>query len=143
MNVAARAGSWAGWMGVAAVSSGAAVGAVARAAIATAAGSRELWFVLGINAVGAFVLGLAPCWRAVRCRPVLAALIGPGFLGGFTTVSAWSGHTVVLLADAEYALAAAYVALGVLTAYAAAAVGRRVATHRLAGAHPTAPRQAS
>ncbi|MGN0064488.1 MAG: fluoride efflux transporter FluC [Nocardioides sp.] len=113
------------------VALGAAAGAVLRWALEVAAGDLALWSVVAINVVGAFVLGVLPAWRRIRTSPALGALLGPGFLGGFTTVSSWAGHTVRLVEDGAYATAAAYVVVTVVAAVAAAALGRRLAAGRL------------
>lgn len=99
---------------------------------------------LGINVVGAFLLGLL-LEALVRRGPGTGAprrlrlLLGTGFLGGFTTYSALAMDTVGLLSDGRAGLAALYglgsVVLGLLAAAAGVACGTR--TSRTAGAHPT------
>ena len=44
----------------------------------------------------------------MRDRPALAAALGPGLLGGYTTMSAYAEETRALLADDRVATAAAY-----------------------------------
>ena len=83
--------------------------------------------VLGINLLGAFLLGLL-LERLVRAgsddgpRRDLRLLLGTGVLGGFTTYSALAADTATLLADGHLGRAAAY-ALGTLALGLAAAWG--------------------
>ena len=110
------------------MSAGAAVGAVLRWALTTSSGAEEVWTVLAINVAGSFALAMLPGWQVIRRHPVLATFVGTGLLGGFTTVSAWSGHTVVLLsAQGHFVGAGGYAALTVGAAVGAAAAGGRVA----------------
>ena len=74
------------------VAVGGAVGALTRHGIDTAApDSLFPWPTLAINVVGAFLLGLLPVLAVVRHSRRVAVALGPGVLGGFTTVSAWAG----------------------------------------------------
>ena len=59
---------------------------------------------------GSLVLALLPALGRVRRSPALAAGLGPGVLGGYTTLSAYSEETRALLADDRVATGAAYVA---------------------------------
>ena len=58
---------------------------------------------------------LLPALAVVRRRALLALALGPGVLGGFTTLSAYAEQGRGLLADGRTALAAAYL-LGTLAA---------------------------
>lgn len=109
------------------MSAGAAVGAVLRWALTTSSGAEEVWTVLAINVAGSFALAMLPGWQVIRRHPVLATFVGTGLLGGFTTVSAWSGHIVMLSAQGHFVGAAGYAALTVGAAVGAAAAGGRVA----------------
>ena len=73
------------------------------------------WTTFAINVTGAGVLAALPALVAVRRRPALAAALGPGVLGGYTTLSAYSEQSRALLADDRVATGAAYV-LGTLVA---------------------------
>lgn len=73
------------------------------------------WTTFAINVSGVFVLALLPAVAAVRERPLLPLALGPGFLGGYTTLSAYAEDARALFADARPGLAAAYL-LGTLTA---------------------------
>jgi len=53
--------------------------------------------VFWINVTGCALLALLPAFEAVRSRPWLGVFLGTGVLGGFTTMSAASEQTVVLL----------------------------------------------
>ncbi len=93
------------------VALGGAVGAVLRA------GAGELhadaggfpWTTLAVNLVGTTLLAALPLVARVRRSRLLAAALGPGLLGGFTTLSAVSDETRALLADGAAVTAAAYV----------------------------------
>jgi len=73
------------------------------------------WTTFTINVTGAGLLAALPAVAVVRRRPGLAAALGPGLLGGYTTLSAYSEQTRALLADDRLAAGAAYV-LGTLVA---------------------------
>lgn len=66
------------------------------------------WTTFAINVTGAFALALLPAAAVVRARPHLALLLGPGLLGGFTTLSAYAEESRALLADGATGLAGAY-----------------------------------
>lgn len=73
------------------------------------------WTTFAINVAGSFLLALLPAFAGVRRRPMLALGLGPGLLGGFTTLSAYAEQGRVLLADGRPGLAASYL-LGTLAA---------------------------
>ncbi len=73
------------------------------------------WTTFAVNVTGALVLALLPAIAAVRTRPVLTAGLGPGLLGGYTTLSTYAEQGRALLADGRAGLAAAYL-LGTLAA---------------------------
>lgn len=68
-----------------------------------------------INVVGSFLLALLPALPAVRRSRTAAVALGPGVLGGFTTLSAASEQTRALLASGDTPTAALYL-LGTLGA---------------------------
>ena len=112
------------------VALGAAVGAVARWGISHAeAGVLFPWATLGINVAGAFLLGLLPVLPVVRHSHRATVLLGPGLLGGFTTVSSWSGQVTGLARDGHAGMAGTYLVGTVAAARVAARLGRRLA-HR-------------
>ena len=110
-----------------AVALGGALGAVLRWALGDAVpdGAGFPWTTFVINVTGSLVLAWLPAIGAVRRRQVLAAALGPGVLGGYTTLSAYSEQARVLLADGQTATALLYL-LGTLAAclVAVAAVSR-------------------
>ncbi len=80
----------------------------------------------GINVVGSLVLALLPAWSLVRRSPVLAVALGPGLLGGFTTLSACAEQDRALLAAGRPGLAATYYLGTAVAAVAAVLLGRRL-----------------
>lgn len=81
---------------------------------------------LAVNAVGGLAIGVAAAWLAQRPDEWLRLLWLTGFLGGFTTFSAFSIESLGLLQRGAWALAAAHTALHVLGALACAALGHWV-----------------
>jgi CrcB protein len=71
------------------------------------------WTTFAINVSGSLVLAMLPAVTAVRSRHILTAALGPGVLGGYTTLSTYAEQSRALLADGRVGLAAAYV-LGTL-----------------------------
>ena len=104
-----------------------AAGVLARYGIAQAFGAAAgPWSVLGINVVGSFAIGmLAGAGASEDAR----AIVGVGFLGGFTTFSTFSLDVFADLEDGRIARALTYVAASVVLGVAAAAAGW-VATSR-------------
>ena len=116
---------------VAAVAVGGAIGGVLRALVGEAFPADPAgfpWAVFTINLVGAAALAALPALGAVRRSAVLTAGLGPGVLGGFTTLSAVSDQTRALLAADATATAAAYVggslAVGLLAVHLVSAAVR-------------------
>ncbi len=111
---------------ICAVALGGAVGAVLRhgLGVLVADGSGLPWTTFAINVTGAFALALLPAAEVVRRSRTLAVGLGPGVLGGFTTLSATSEQGRALLDGGRPGLAAAYL-VGTL---AAALVGVQLAS---------------
>lgn len=84
-----------------AVALGGALGALARWGISALVpdGDGFPWTTFTINVVGSLLLAALPAAAAVRHRPLLAVGLGPGLLGGFTTLSAYAEQGRVLLSD--------------------------------------------
>lgn len=123
---------------VAVVATGAAIGALLRWALGEwwpGSGSWP-WPLWWINVTGAALLGLCTGWAALTARPLLAAAVGPGLLGGFTSVSAAAENMRVLLAEDRVALAGAWWGSMVLASVAAVLLGRQLAARQLAGRPP-------
>jgi fluoride exporter len=97
------------------VAVGGAVGAVARHLLDHLVPLAGPWVTLAINVSGSFLLALLPALAVVRRHPLLPPALGPGVLGGFTTLSAYSEESRVLVADGRLAVAATYV-VGTLVA---------------------------
>ena len=113
------------------VAAGGAAGALLRHAVDVAA-PHDLfpWPTLVINVVGAFALGLLPALDVVRRSRRVATALGPGLLGGFTTVSAWAGQVRELAGSGHAAVAGAYLAVTLAAGLGAASLGRRVSHRR-------------
>jgi len=75
--------------------------------------------VFWINVVGCALLATLPALDVVRRRPWLGVFLGTGVLGGFTTMSAASEQTVVLLDHDRAGTALAYAGGTLLAALAA------------------------
>mgnify|MGYP002653821571 CR=1 FL=1 len=91
-----------GWRPWVLVGLGGAVGSVARVLLSEAWGTEA--GVLAVNLVGAFLLGVADAvWRGRR--PLTLAFWGTGVLGGFTTFSAFSLDTMLLVERGRAGLA--------------------------------------
>ena len=113
---------------LAVVAAGGAIGAVARWALTDAFpthGADFPWSTFAINVVGSFALALLPAFAGVRDSRTLTVFLGPGVLGGFTTLSAYSEQSRALLAGGHALVAAVYV-VGTL---AACLLAVRVADH--------------
>lgn len=128
---------------LAGVAVGGALGACLRwsldaATAPTTSGSGFPWTTLAINVIGAFALAALPAFVpppergpiAPRRASVLAVTLGPGLLGGFTTMSAAAEQTRALMAAGSTPTAGLYVVITVLAAVVAV---------RLAGRFEPAP----
>ena len=91
------------------------------------------WITFGINVVGSAALAALPVLAVVRRTPWLAVFLGTGFLGGFTTMSAASEQTVVLLDHDRVLTAFAYLAGTLVVALLAVRVVGRMAPASLPG----------
>lgn len=120
---------------VAAVAAGGAMGAIARAGVASVLdswGAASLWSVLFVNVVGALALG----WYAShpgglsRRSLLTAGFVAVGFLGSFTTFSAFSLEVVLMFEDGAWLAASTYVFVSIGVALAALSAGRLLAERR-------------
>ena len=84
------------------------------------------WTTFAINVSGCFALACLPALAAVRDRPALAAGLGPGLLGGYTTMSAYAEETRGLLADDRVLTALAYAGGTLVFCLVAVALAERV-----------------
>jgi fluoride exporter len=110
---------------------GSALGGVARHAVgvffAQKWGNAFPWGTLTINALGSFSIGVLGALVAVSQRTSTADFVRDllmiGFLGGFTTFSAFSLQTLQLLRDARPGAALANVATSVVVCVVAVWLG--------------------
>jgi CrcB protein len=118
------------------VAVGGAAGSVARHLSSDALGTPGQFPVgtFTVNVLGAFALGVVLEWLArdghdAGRRRTLRLLLGTGFLGGFTTYSAFAVDTDTLIRDSHVWLAGAYalatVAVGFVATIAGIAAARR------------------
>jgi CrcB protein len=113
-----------------AVAVGGAVGALLRwsAGEAVPDGTGFPWTTFAVNISGCLAIGLLPAVGAVVRRPVLAAAVGPGLLGGYTTMSAYAEQGRSLLADGQ-----AWTALAYLVGTLGACLGAVLLAERITG----------
>ena len=110
------------------VAAGGAVGAVLRHLVDVAAPdtSVPLAHAGHQRRRGVRCSGCCPSLAVVRRSPRVAAALGPGLLGGFTTVSAWAGQTRDLAAGGHVVVAGAYLAVTLAAGLSAAALGQHL-----------------
>jgi CrcB protein len=88
------------------------------------------WGTLAVNLLGCLAIGVVA--QLAESRGAFSAetrlLVATGLLGGFTTFSAFGNETLLLLRDAERALALANVLANVILGLAFAQLGR-IAAH--------------
>jgi CrcB protein len=106
-----------------AVAAGGAAGSVARWLVGVAAarflGTGFPWGTLAVNVVGGFAIGVLAEVLSRGAPPILRPLLITGFLGGFTTFSAFALEAVSLARP----LALLYVAASVALTLGACALG--------------------
>jgi CrcB protein len=112
------------------VALGGAAGSVLRwwiaGAVARVSGDGWPYGTLVVNVAGAFAMGLLAGWLAGRGGPDderWRLLLGVGLLGGFTTFSAFSLETVLLIERRAWTAAGLYVGASVALTLLAAAAG--------------------
>lgn len=108
-----------------AVAVGGGLGAGLRFTLSLLLVSNEPWVTLGINLVGAFALGALT--TTVFVMPGLprwlAPALGPGLLGGFTTMSALALDVIIGFTLGDRTVAALYLAISVVGGLMLAALG--------------------
>ena len=116
------------------VAAGGALGAVARYGVGVWAQrvfANAQWpATLTVNVVGGLLMGLLTGWLAFRAganSESLRLFAAVGVLGGFTTFSAFSLETALMIERREYGLAGAYGLLSVVLAVAALMAGLMLA----------------
>ena len=95
-------------------------------------GDRFPWGTLAVNLVGCFAIGLVMVLfeqRQVDLR-IRVAVVG-GFLGGFTTYSAFAYETLALVERRSLAVASLYAAATVVGCFLACAAGVALARRAL------------
>ena len=120
----------------AAVSAGAALGALSRWAAGMA--MNGLWpvFPLGtlfVNCAGGLLIGIAMVWFQRSPVELWRLFLVTGFLGGFTTFSSFSAESLGLLQRGEVGSAALHSAAHLFGALACTAVGYGIARLVLRG----------
>jgi CrcB protein len=111
-----------------AVATGAAAGALARWGTGLWLNPAWAGFPLGtlaVNCIGGLAVGVA--WALLAPGGTLWLLLVPGFLGGLTTFSAFSGESLLVLQRGQFALALLHGGAHVLGALACAALGHYAA----------------
>jgi CrcB protein len=118
------------WLDVGAVSLGAAAGALLRWGAGLWLNARWAGFPLGtlfVNCVGGLAVGAILFWLEHSPNELLRLLLVTGLLGGFTTFSAFSAESLILLHRGELLLALGHTLAHVVGALTCAAIGFRVA----------------
>ena len=110
-----------------AIALGGAAGSVARHLLGSWVATRTTgipWGTLVVNVTGSLLLGFVARSLAGRPHsPALAAALTVGFCGGYTTFSAFSLETVLLLERGAWARALLYALASVALCVGGAAVG--------------------
>jgi CrcB protein len=116
------------------VAAGGALGAVARYGVGTLAGrlgaTHWPWGTLTVNIVGGLLMGALTGWLAFRGglhAESIRLFAAVGILGGFTTFSAFSLETALMIEKRQLALAGGYVAASVVLSILALFIGLMVA----------------
>ena len=110
---------------------GGALGAIARVGVGrlfpvTLVGSIPLQ-MLAVNVIGCFMMGLLSAWLEYHNGSLaLRYFLVSGFLGGFTTFSAFALEGMLLMQKQQYGPAAAYIVLTVLLCLAFFFIGSKL-----------------
>ena len=117
------------------VAAGGALGAMARYGTGVVVGRlfgnlAWPWATLGVNVVGGLLMGALTGWLAFRGglqAESIRLFAAVGILGGFTTFSAFSLETALMIEKRQLALAGGYVAASVVLSILALFIGLMVA----------------
>jgi len=113
------------------VAAGGALGAMARYGLGRllpAAGWP--WGTLAVNVIGGLAMGLLTGWLAFRGGAQAESIrlfAAVGVLGGFTTFSAFSLETALMIERRDFAMAGGYIAASVVLSIAALFLGLMLA----------------
>ena len=116
------------------------LGSVARFGVASLASARLApgfpWGTLGVNLIGSALLAalLHVATATDSVPPNVRLALATGFLGGFTTYSAFSNESFALLQRGDSGLALVYVAVTLLGCLAACVAGQAAARVFVGGA---------
>ena len=117
------------WPQIAVISLGASFGAVLRWLASVWLNGRWNGFPLGtlfVNCLGGLLVGMALVWFERTPDETMRLLVVTGLLGGFTTFSAFSVESLIMLQRGEWGLALAHTLAHVVGALAFAALGFRL-----------------
>lgn len=113
------------------VAAGGALGAVARYGVGRILPAANWpWGTLTVNLVGGLLMGLLTGWLAFRGGAHgenIRLFAAVGVLGGFTTFSAFSLETALMIERRQFAMAGGYAAASVLLSVAALFLGLMLA----------------
>jgi CrcB protein len=113
------------------VAAGGALGAVARYGVGRLLPATGWpWPTLTANVAGGLLMGLLAGWLAFRGGAqgeTIRLFAAVGLLGGFTTFSAFSLETALMIEKRQFALASGYVAASVVLSVAALFLGLTIA----------------
>ena len=117
------------------VAAGGALGAMARYGVGAFAvrlfpAAQWPWGTLAVNVLGGLLMGLLTGWLAFRGglnSESIRLFAAVGVLGGFTTFSAFSLETALMIERRQFAMAGGYAAASVVLSIAALFVGLMVA----------------
>ncbi|MFY0399757.1 MULTISPECIES: fluoride efflux transporter CrcB [Brevundimonas] len=123
------------------VAIGGGLGAMARYGLGLAAGrlapgAAWPWATLTVNVVGGLMMGLLAGWLALKAgagQESIRLFAAVGVLGGFTTFSAFSLETALMIERREIVPALVYAAGSVVLAIAALFVGLMIARKLFTG----------
>jgi len=116
-------------LGYAVVFIGAGIGGAARHGmniwVARLMGTHFPWHTLVINILGSLVMGLVTGWFAERLGAAghLRLFLATGIMGGFTTFSAFSLETLMMVERRAWGQAGLYAGLSVILSTAAVFLG--------------------
>ena len=117
------------------VAIGGALGSMARYGVGLGAArlfpaSTWPWGTLTVNVLGGLAMGLLVGWLSLKAgvgQETVRVFAAVGVLGGFTTFSAFSLETALMIERRQFAMAGGYVAASVVLSIAALFLGLMVA----------------